>query len=192
MNFGRMKGFKREIIEWGALIVVLGGLYLSGWHTEVLGTLQRGILATGLFDADADEEETKKADLNWMLLDANGQRIHLEDYRGKTLFINLWATWCAPCVAEMPDIHELYQKTNDQVVFFMISVDADKEKMRSFIKRKDYQFPIYTQASARPESFATKSIPTTFVVSPEGKIVFMRKGMSSYDNADFIEFLTGH
>lgn len=183
---------KREFIEWAVILGVIATLYLTGLHTEVLGTLQRGILATGFFSPSKPAEPPllKTSDYQFQLEDFKGNVSSFSNLKGKTVFINLWATWCPPCVAEMPEIQSLYEKAgSENVVFVMISLDEDKEKARRFIDRKEYTFPVYTLLSGLPEIFRSQSIPTTFVISPEGKVVVQQFGMASYDTKGFREML---
>jgi thiol-disulfide isomerase/thioredoxin len=183
------KKVKREIIEWVVFIVLIGGLYLTGYHTTVIGTLQRIILSTGLITADRETDNLKTADYNLKLKDANGDMLDLNELQGKTIFMNYWATWCPPCIAEMPDINNLYRDVGQDVVFLMISLDDDPQKALDFVERKKYDFPIYYLDSRRPQVFVSQSIPTTYVISPEGKIVVENKGMAKYNTESFKKML---
>ncbi|MEH0158671.1 TlpA disulfide reductase family protein [Limibacter armeniacum] len=130
-----------------------------------------------------NEEGFGKADYNLQLEDMEGDVMSLQDLKGKTLFINFWATWCPPCVAEMPEIYELYSEMkNEEIAFVMISVDEDPLKLQKFLERKAYDFPVYQLKSSVPEVFQSSSVPTTFIVSPDGKIVLKHAGMASYNN----------
>ena len=113
----RESGQKRTGFDWKSEVrfwLILGGvivlLYATGWHTAVLGTLQRGLLFTGLFNADttvvAGERYARGGDLSVIARD--GELMDLEDWKGDLLFINFWATWCPPCVREMPSIERVY------------------------------------------------------------------------------------
>ncbi len=185
------KKLKRELIEWSVFIAVIAGLYLTGWHTEVLGTLQRGVLASGLITPDIEEEPGDKMDFRFQLKSLDGEDFDARTLEGEVVFINLWATWCPPCIAEMPDIHDLYLKKGQQVKFVMISLDKDPQKARDFIKRKEFEFPVYTADYGLPEVLYTRSIPTTFVISRTGDIVVKRLGLAQYNNQEFIEYLDG-
>lgn len=188
-----MPKIKREIIEWIVMIVVFLGLYLTGMHTQVIGTIQRVILAPGLIKPEIlYEEDQLNVSYDFKLLDAQGKTVSFEEFKGKTIFLNLWATWCPPCIAEMPDINDLYGKMDlNEVVFVMISRDDDFQKALNFTKKKEYDFPVYSLATRMPQVFESNTIPTTFIISPEGKIVAVRKGMAKYDSEEFRNFLIG-
>ena len=72
----------------------------------------------------------------------DGQKINLSELKGKVVLLNYWATWCPPCIAEMPDLEELYQAYKTQVDFYFVTND-DPEKVSIFMKKHEYTFPIY-------------------------------------------------
>lgn len=185
------KSYKRELIEWTILVVVALTLYLTGWHTEVIGQLQRVVLATGIMTPDTEEDPTNNASYDLRLVNMGGRQIDFEVFKGQTVFLNFWATWCPPCIAEMPDIHDLYEKKGEEVAFVMISLDEDPDKARRFIERKGFDFPVYFLASSLPDVYDPRSIPTTYVISPEGKIALSQHGMAKYDTDGFRQFLDG-
>lgn len=183
------KSKKREAIEWVILITIVSGLYFTGYHTQVIGTLQRGVLATGLFKPNTAIDEKITADYNFELLNTAGVAVDFNTFKGKTVFINFWATWCPPCIAEMPDIHDLYDKVSDDVVFVMISLDENEFKAKQYIQDKGYDFPVYFLNSNLPAVYNARSIPTTYVISPEGLIVAEKHGMAKYDSEEFRDFI---
>lgn len=187
----KIKTTKRNIIEWALLIGIPLIIYIAGWHTEVIGTIQRLILSTGVIQpAILPESEQQKADYNFTLKSFNDEFVYLENLEGKTIFINFWASWCPPCLAEMPAIQKLYDKIDtSQVIFVMINIDDDIQKAKTFLVSKKYTFPNYRLAGTIPSVYQSSTIPTTFVISPQGKIVFKVKGMADYDNYDFIDEL---
>ncbi|WP_281616148.1 TlpA disulfide reductase family protein [Flammeovirga sp. SubArs3] len=192
MKFSK-EAILRELKSWGGLAIIFGGLYITGLHTEASALLQRVILATGLRNADTDGHVSGKADYSWKMLEWNTQKqIQLSDFKGKTVFINVWASWCPPCIAEMPSIQSLYDqlKNNEDVVFIMLNIDEDKEKANKFLKRKNYTFPIYERNSPTPEIFQSRSIPVTFVINKQGEIIYSHKGIANYDSQSFVNMLT--
>ncbi|MBB3700593.1 redoxin family protein [Flammeovirga yaeyamensis] len=188
----------KELKSWGIIVSVFGVLYFTGLHVEVFGFIQRLTLATGLRNADADTEERGRygsTDYKWMLQDyTTGEKVNLEEFKGKTVFLNVWATWCPPCVAEMPSIEGLYQKLkdNEDIVFVMLSVDEKPENVGEFMKRKKFTFPVYQEITSTPSVFQTRSIPTTFVFDKNGEIIFKHTGIANYDTEDFVKMLTSH
>ncbi|MBO6795260.1 MAG: TlpA family protein disulfide reductase [Balneolaceae bacterium] len=184
---------KRDLIEFGVIAGVAAFLYLMGWHTEVIGTLQRGLLATGIIrpDITVDESEYLRANYNMPLLSMDGERMSLQDFEGKTIFLNFWATWCPPCIAEMPNIQKLYEdfENQDNIVFVMLSLDEDPDKARAYMARKEFTMPVYFLAGRKPGTYDSTVVPTTYVISPEGNIVMEKRGMANYNTASFRAFL---
>ncbi|WP_142785054.1 TlpA family protein disulfide reductase [Changchengzhania lutea] len=194
---------KKTWIQNGIFAVVAIILYATGLHTEVIGFMQRGVLATGLMNPDIEEISQvrnhtlekdnapmiTKADFNLTLLDTEGNTKSLKDLKGKVIFMNFWATWCPPCVAEMPSIDKLYEEMGDEVAFVMLSLDQDFEKAKAFSKRKGYSLPIYAPASNLPTMYQSSSIPTTYIIDADGNLALTHNGMADYGAADFKEFL---
>lgn len=184
---------KRNLIEYGVLATVLLTLFLTGLHTEVFGFLQRGVLATGIMNPDVREaasQEFPKADFNLNLIDANGEKVSMEQFKGKVIFINIWATWCPPCIAEMPGINKLFNDVkDDNVVFLMLSVDQNFEKAKRFSGKKGFAFEVYSLDGAIPEMYYTESIPTTFVIDANGALALRHEGMANYNTTEFRRFL---
>jgi thiol-disulfide isomerase/thioredoxin len=187
----KKRTWKRELIEWGVIISIGAFLYLTGLHTQVIGTVQGLVLKTGIIKPKISEEEPiSKADYNFTLIDQQGNVLEGESLKGKTVFLNLWATWCPPCIAEMPDINNLYNEVaSDEIVFIMISLDEDFNKAKAFLEKKGYDFNIYAYASTSPSVYYSKIIPTSFVISPEGNVVVRKEGMAKYNSKSFRNFL---
>lgn len=195
----------KKIPGWAVMLAVFGLLYATGLHTEAIGQVQRLLLATGIRNAAvpettavpaatvAYESNTPMAGTGFQMVDLEGNAVAFESLKGKVIFLNIWATWCPPCVAEMPNIQRLYEKVgSDKIAFVMLSVDqAGADKVKKFIKRKGFTFPVYMPAGQLPQEFYSQAIPTTFIISPEGKIVARQEGMAEYDTKEVREFLQG-
>ncbi len=179
---------KRELIEWIILIAIVSIIYLGGWQTPVIGKLQQVVLSTGIISPDIVDEELE-ANYNFEIEDAEGGIIDFNEFQGKVVFLNFWATWCPPCIAEMPDINDLYGKEKN-VAFVMVSLDRDRQKARDFVVEKEFEFPIYFLKSALPDLYNVSSIPTTYVLSKDGKVKVRNHGMAKYDSKKFRAFLS--
>ncbi len=105
------------------------------------------------------------------LPDEKGDTIPLNDFRGKYVVIDLWATWCRPCVAAMKDIPALIKKY--KVTFYSISYDKSFEAMKKFVEKNNYQWPIvYAGEKSREWNyFKVRAIPHFYMVDPQGIIV---------------------
>src|SRR5687768_2951359 len=196
-----------KVPGWVITLVVFGFLYLSGLHTEAIAQVQRVLLATGIMQPDLPTNVPKKTDIldsenvsafpageDFLLQDLKGNTVKFSSLKNKVVFLNIWATWCPPCVAEMPGIQSLYDKVkgNKNIAFVMLSVDQNgMEKVKKFVAKKGYTFPVYLPANNVPAAFQTQSIPTTFILSKDGKIAAKHNGMADYDSPKVKEFLEG-
>ncbi|MFC0261700.1 TlpA family protein disulfide reductase [Fontibacter flavus] len=188
-----MIDWKKEAKSWGIMIAIFAFLYFTGLITPIMGGLQSLLLKTGIKKPKITLVDKSNTDFSYQgaFLDMEGNRVNLEDYRGKAVFINLWATWCPPCRAEMPHISDLYDKVKDteNLEFLMIALDKELAKSKNFMDSKDFSFTSVHASFGLNESLQSQSIPTTLVVSPQGEIVFYQEGMSNFDTEEFRNFL---
>ncbi len=189
------KKVKKEIRDWAIFAGVLLTLYLTGLHTDVAAFAQRIVLATGIANPKtevASDAGKTKAVYDFTLDKLAGGTLDFAKLEGKVVFINFWATWCPPCVAEMPGIQRLYDKYKDnpEIAFVMISLDSKRSKAEKFIAKKEFTLPVYfPNASRIPKVYESKGIPTTFVLDKEGYIAYKKVGMANYDASGFVEFM---
>ena len=185
MQAKRKQWLKKQIREWGLLLSFVGILYFSGLHTEVIGGIQSLFLKSGLLKAKQLEQPVKiRSDAKFS--DLKGNIIQLSDLRGKVILLNIWATWCPPCIAEMPDLQRLYDSFQDEnLVYIFLSVDDNKEQVKEFLERKEFTLPIYFPASSLPREIESNTIPSTYVIDKQGRIVMKRKGMAKYNSRSF-------
>ncbi|MEN8123231.1 MAG: TlpA disulfide reductase family protein [Bacteroidota bacterium] len=132
---------------------------------------------------ESSENSVKLTDEDylWPVESLDGETKMLADFKGKVIFLNLWATWCPPCIAEMPSIQDLHEKykDNDQIVFLIVS-NEKKEKVSAFMKKRGFTFPVKITHYQLPKPFYTESIPTTFLVSKTGEIVIKETGAANW------------
>ncbi|MFD2034800.1 TlpA family protein disulfide reductase [Belliella marina] len=187
--------WRKEIKSWGLILAFIAFLYFTGLITPIMGGVQSILLSTGLIKPKITMVDKENLDFDYKGRFSNmaGAAIELEEYRGKTVFINLWATWCPPCRAEMPHISELYKKVKDteNLEFLMIALDNDFQKSIKLHEDKGWSFPIVHASHGLNNSLQSNSIPTTLVINPQGKIIFYQEGMSNFDTKEFRDFLTG-
>ncbi|MDN6280771.1 MAG: redoxin domain-containing protein [Psychroflexus sp.] len=136
----------------------------------------------------AEKKETPAA-FNLKMVDKDGQTKSLADLKGKVIFMNFWATWCPPCIAEMPSIDELHDEVGDEVAFVLLSFDDNFETSKKFNESKGYNLPIYEPTSQIPKMYQSRALPTTYVIDAEGNLAWTHKGMADYSDPEFIEFI---
>jgi len=121
------------------------------------------------------------ADYNWQLKGLNTSDINFESLRSKVIFVNIWATWCPPCRAEMPLIQELYNDYKDKVNFVLVTSD-NVQKVTAYYKEHGLDLPTYNMQSRGPKLFETRSIPATYIVSKKGKVVVSTVGAADWNS----------
>lgn len=105
------------------------------------------------------------------LTDSKGNALHLKDYQGKWLVINYWATWCKPCLTELPELNNLYISHRNRLIVLGVNFDQlPNQDIEQFNQSLHLEFPLISQFPA--ERWGIKDIPTlpaTFIITPEGK-----------------------
>jgi len=150
-----------------AIVLLLAGFALAmGEKPRMSGSAEIGKLAA-----------------DFTLTDLSGQEIKLSDYRGKTVFLNFWATWCPPCRQEMPSIQSLYQKTAGKDME-ILAVSLDRGDIRSFVEQGKYSFKILPDPKGEiGRQYGVTGIPTTFIIDKNG--VIKQRAVGSRDWSGF-------
>ena len=117
---------------------------------------------------------------NWNLIDTTSKSLNLKQSKGSVILINYWATWCPPCIAEMPAMQNLYDLYGNQVDFYFITND-DPNKVSNYLKTENYKLPVYFQAGKSPVILESNSLPTTFLLSKKGEIVMKKVGAARWN-----------
>jgi thiol-disulfide isomerase/thioredoxin len=173
------------------LLIVL--LRVTGLMGGLSYYAQSAMLVTGFRDAsDEGLAKTEAFDYDFVVRNQKGEKVNFSQYKGKVIFLNVWATWCGPCRAELPTIEQLYKKSgSDSVVFVMLAVDPSEHESRvtAYIAKNKYTFPVFRPSGYLTEQLNVPSIPTTFVVSKDGKVVSKEVGATNFDTPRFRKFL---
>lgn len=121
-----------------------------------------------------------------------GKNVRLADLKGKVLFINIWATWCLPCRAEMPSMEKLYRLLKGPD-FEMIGISVDKDPEKSvapFVKELGLTFPILLDPKSETAAkYKITGVPETYLVAPNGTIIHHLIGPAKWDRPDVVEAL---
>jgi thiol-disulfide isomerase/thioredoxin len=121
------------------------------------------------------------------LTDLNGQPISLEQFKGKTIFLNFWATWCKPCIQEMPSIDSAQQLLSKNGVVFLLASDETIDQIKEF---KDYYHSnLNFVRLTNMEELGIDVLPTTYIYNPKGEKVFSETGYRKWNNSNYIELV---
>ena len=186
---------KKKWVRKAGNVLFLGLVLLLLLNPSAKGWLLRQLMAVGLFEAEIKKEApvTKPgaAATAFSFRDEKRAIVSTADLKDKIVFINFWATWCPPCIAEIPSLNDLYNqlREDEQFVFLFINEDEDVAKAETFLQKGGYSLPLMTRAGSIPADIYTGTLPTTVVLNKEGNIVFRHEGLAKYNNTTFIKQL---
>ncbi|MGL4982901.1 MAG: TlpA family protein disulfide reductase [Treponemataceae bacterium] len=114
---------------------------------------------------------------DFMLTTLEAKDVKLSDYRGKPVFLNFWATWCPPCVKEMPAMEKIHQNYSQNITVLAVNVGEQIKPVRDFINKNKLTFSILLdRQSSIARVYSVQAIPTTFILDDKGVIVAVRRG----------------
>lgn len=192
----------------GALMIFMGILMFTGKMNAVTGYLSSGAPTIAEEQKEEKTEEAEKTDadepqkenetesgltpaIDFTLTDQYGNTHKLSDYKGKTVFLNFWATWCSPCRAEMPDIQKLYEsaETEGEDALVVLGVAApnlgnekSEEEIKAFLEENGYTYPVLMDTTGELFSaYGIYSYPTTFMIDRDGNVFGYASGQLNED-----------
>lgn len=136
----------------------------------------------GIFLSNSNSNNLNQANLNFTIQNLKGKEVKVNQFKGKVIFINFWATWCPPCVEEMPGIVTLKNKfkNNTDVIFLLIEMDGNKDRILEFLNKINYKLPTFIAKSDIPKSLYNGTLPTTVIIDRNGKIAFKTIKKANY------------
>lgn len=129
----------------------------------------------------------KKAIAQLRLIDLNDRAIDLEKFKGKTIFINFWATWCKPCLEEMPSIAKAMEVLKNEDIVFLFASEETPQEIEQFKNINNYPFQ-YVRVE-NPAELNIMALPTTFIFDSEGSLVFSEMGYRKWDEKKNIDII---
>ena len=123
---------------------------------------------------------------DFLLMDMDGQQHSLKQYRGKVVIINFWATWCPPCIREMPSLQKLYEEFKSKsLVVLAINQWEDEDRVFEYMGRLKPAptFPILFDSDSKLSGlYKVQGLPSTYIINQQGKIVYRAKGGRDFDH----------
>jgi cytochrome c biogenesis protein CcmG, thiol:disulfide interchange protein DsbE len=163
----------RKLLVWGALAVAAGIILVFA-----LPSYRQG--EASIAGRTAED----------FTFDANGKPRHLSDLRGKVVVLNFWASWCGPCVEELPALNRLQHYIASRGgVILGVSVDADPAAYEKFLKDQGLVFTTYRDPSQKIEhDYGTSMIPETYIIDRHGRIARKVIGPQQWDSPDLLAY----
>lgn len=175
-------------IKWIVVIPVLIAIIAFAGVQAKQSSKQTGISTSN--KSDIKENFVSSSDLPLFSIQAvDGKVVSLQSFKGKKVFVNLWASWCPPCKREMPTIEKLYKSLDTaKVAFVLLSLDDQFDKARKFMQARNFSAPIYHPAESLPDIFNVEGIPATFIFDENGNLIQRVEGGDDY-NTNFYKTL---
>ena len=136
---------------------------------------------------DAPKVELAAADFEGTLL--NGQPFRLSEQKGKVVFLNFWATWCSPCIKEMPDMQELQKELGSKILVLAVGMGEEAERIEKFQKKYQFEFQIFPDPEMTvTQLYGVRNIPITYLVDTSGIIVGRALGPREWTRPKLLKF----
>lgn len=180
---------KSDLIFWMVGLSFLAFLFLTPWGFKFQAYLRSWLL----FSPDTEESAISNSadqviDHDWMFVSDKGENVYISDFE-KPIFLNFWATWCAPCRGEMPSISALREIYKDKVDFVLVSPSDDLGKVNIAKEEEGWDFTVYLNASKIPENLSFSVYPTTYVIDRNKQIRYKFEGAYNWNSDDVHQLL---
>jgi thiol-disulfide isomerase/thioredoxin len=168
-----------DLFFWVLLVVLI----IPGPRKVISTSINRVALHMKNPGLMAEEKQVQlhDGDYQWLLRDRNGEPVTMQSMQHSVIFLNFWATWCPPCVAELPEIRKAYEKHGTSVEFLLVT-NQEPDVVEAFMEKHAYDLPVAYSVTPAPQVFEHGSIPTTYIISREGKIVVKKTGAVNWDS----------
>ena len=135
------------------------------------------------------ELEQKSPAPSLELFDLDGKLHRLSDYRGHTVVINFWATWCPPCRAEIPAMNRAWEALRDEgVVMLAVNAGESPKRVRRFLEELPIDFTVLLDEGGKGvREWPVPGLPTTYVIDPAGRFHYRALGQREWDSAELLE-----
>jgi peroxiredoxin len=125
---------------------------------------------------------------DFQLSDLEGKLHGLQDYHGKPIIINFWATWCPLCRAELPSMNRAWKKISSEIAMIAINIGEDEETIKRFLEDYPIDFQVLLDKDAvSMQQWPIRGLPTSFVVSPKGIIYYQAVGEREWDDKQLLQ-----
>lgn len=171
-------------------VLFIALLLIPQTRTPIQVALNKLKVAVWSPSVEDEEDREQVVPFTYAVQDLNGTPKHIAIGQGKVTFLSYWATWCPPCIAELPEIQALYSNYGDKVNFVLLTQE-DSEKVQRFITKKGYDLPVYIPQMQAPEVLQSNSLPTNYIIDAKGNIIIKETGAANWNASKVHELLDG-
>ncbi|WP_276391611.1 TlpA family protein disulfide reductase [Eudoraea chungangensis] len=180
-----MKVSKKTI--WNLFIIV----FVLSFFVTPIG-FQAKVLLNQLFASEPDVLEPEEAylisDFSWKLKNADGRPFNFRESKGEVIFVNFWASWRLPCVAELRSIQKMYKEYQGRMVFYLVT-NEEREPVVEFMKKNDFNFPVTYLIIGEKAPFDIPEAPASYLIDRNGVIRIVQSGIADWDNQNTYQFI---
>lgn len=141
------------------------------------------IILTGCGKSNHDSNDL----MGIRLSEIDGEPLQLTQYSDKVVFVNFWATWCKPCIQEMPTLVKAQEKFKNDKIVFLYASNEEPEQIEKFQQKHPYDFHYVRVENF--EEFNIQALPTTYIFNAEGKLEFSESGFRNWEASENIELI---
>jgi thiol-disulfide isomerase/thioredoxin len=169
----------KRFAEKTTIAAVLLILALPLWAEPPAPAVIQAFTKAGL---QAEKDLKNLPDFEAPLLD--GKKVSLQNYRGKVVFLNIWATWCGPCRSEMPSMEIVYQRYKGRgLEMLALNLQEGKSEIETFMRQNKLTFPVIMDQDGRiGNQYGIRAIPTTYILDRQGRVVLRLVGSINWNN----------
>lgn len=168
-------------------------LAIIAFNPGAKSLILKGLIKSGLYEPDFVPAKAKGEGTapSALFRSVNGELIDVAKSSGKVIFLNFWAEWCPPCIAEMPSISNLAKHFKDEknLLFLMANVDGELKSSQDYFEKNKYQLPAFIPAGPIPKNIFQGTLPTTIIINKNGDIVYQRDGIADYNTQKTKDFI---
>ncbi len=174
---------------WNLVLIV----FVLSFFVTPLG-FQAKVILNQIFASSPNlytsETASSIEDYQWKLKDGNGKPFSFEEAQGKVVFINFWASWRLPCIAELKSIQKMYHRYKDDMQFYIIT-NEEREPVQIFMEEYGFDFPVTYLIIGEKAPFTIPEAPASYIIDREGRIRSFTQGIAKWNTKEVYDFLDG-